>query len=486
MRMDLRQQAKLAQQMRLSPRMIQSMEILQLPLQELDERIEREVETNPALEFDDRVAGSDPEGESEGSDQVFEIPDHEPQQHREKRDVRPDWEAPRPPRADSGEPDAKIAAMNNTQGRCQSAEEQLLAQWALAEADEGTAGTGRLIISAIGPDGLLSQTLAQIAAESGGRVSEEELGRVLPLVQEHLEPPGLAARDVRECLLNQLDALAPSGVKAAVVAWVDARKIVAEYLGDFEANRIPRILKGSGMSAPRLEAARQVLRHLDPAPGRSLNQPDEEPVRVDVVVEYDTDNDCYVCALAEGATPTLRISRVYQEIAADPDSDPAARNMLREGIRKGNWFIEAVLQRSSTLLKVVNEVVKRQRDWFDFGPASLRPLPMTELAADLGLNVSTVSRAVAGKWMQTPRGVVELRKFFTGGTETDSGADISWDAVKAMVQELVDGESKSKPLSDEAIAQALAQRGVTLARRTVVKYREQMGILSARLRKKHS
>ncbi len=485
MRMDLRQQARLAQQMRMSPQMIQSMEILQLPLEELDERIEREVEENPALEFDDRVAAADPEDGTEGNDQVFAIPDDEAAPRREPRSERPDWEPPPRSKSDAGEPDPKMAAMANAPGRGRSAEEQMLEQWALAEVDPETAAIGALIISAIGPDGLLSQGLAEISAGSGGRVSEEALERVLPLVQEQLEPSGLAARDIRECLLNQLDSLAPTGAKSAVVAWVDARQIVAEYLGDFEANRIPRILRGSGMSATRLEAARQVLRHLDPAPGRSLNESQEEPVRVDVVVEYDTDNNRYVCALAEGATPTLRINRVYRQIAADPQSDPAARNMLRDGIRKGNWFIEAVLQRSSTLLRVVNEVVLRQRDWFDFGPASLKPLPMTELAAHLGLNVSTVSRAVAGKWMQTPRGVVELRRFFTGGTETDTGADLSWDAVRAMVRELVDAESKSKPLSDEAIAQALAQRGVTLARRTVVKYREQMGILSARLRKKH-
>jgi RNA polymerase sigma-54 factor len=165
--------------------------------------------------------------------------------------------------------------------------------------------------------------------------------------------------------------------------------------------------------------------------------------------------------------------------------DAATRTFLQEGIRSATWLIDAITQRRSTLLKVVEVVLERQRDWFDQGPGHLKPLPMTDVADKLGVHVATVSRAVSGKWLQTPRGLVELRKFFTGGTETEDGQSVSWEAVRTMLQEEVDAEDKVHPLSDEALAARLKARGVTIARRTVVKYREQMGIQPARRRRKH-
>jgi RNA polymerase sigma-54 factor len=166
-------------------------------------------------------------------------------------------------------------------------------------------------------------------------------------------------------------------------------------------------------------------------------------------------------------------------------TDDATRTLLSDSIRRAQWFIDAVEQRGATLLRVVNVIVRVQRDALEQGFAALRPMPMTEVAADLGMNVSTVSRAVSGKWASTPRGPVELRRFFSGGRETESGADLSWDAVKAIVKEIVDAEDRRAPLSDSAIAARLKERGITLARRTVVKYREQMGIPAARMRRRH-
>ena len=172
-------------------------------------------------------------------------------------------------------------------------------------------------------------------------------------------------------------------------------------------------------------------------------------------------------------------------MAKDPSTDAAARTFVAGNVRSAEWLIEAIHNRRNTLLRVVDEVLVRQRAWFDDGPEALRRLEMSEVAGALGLSTGTVSRAVSGKWMQTPRGMVELRRFFTGGVETADGSSAGWDAIRQMVREVVDAEDRNAPLSDEAIAARIKERGISIARRTVVKYREQLGIPSARHRKSH-
>jgi RNA polymerase sigma-54 factor len=206
-------------------------------------------------------------------------------------------------------------------------------------------------------------------------------------------------------------------------------------------------------------------------------------VRPDVIIEYDTATDAYSARLASGVLPNLQVSEEYLRLSKAKKTDAATKLMLNDGIRRARWFIDAIEQRGATLLRVVNEVIANQREWLDSGGGSLKPLPMTQVAKKLGMNVSTISRTVAGKWIITPRGSFELRKLFAGGTETESGSDISWVAVKAMVGEIIAAEEKSKPLSDQAISLALKERGIPLARRTVVKYREQLNIPSARVRR---
>ena len=170
-------------------------------------------------------------------------------------------------------------------------------------------------------------------------------------------------------------------------------------------------------------------------------------------------------------------------MAKDRSHEKSTRNFLGTSVRNATWLIESINQRKGTLLRVVNVVLARQREYFDKGPQHLKPLPMIEVADQLGIHVGTVSRAVAGKWMQTPRGLVPLRMFFSGGTETDSGKDMSWDAVKATLKEIIDEEDKTRPLSDEALAAELKKKGIEIARRTVVKYRQQLDIPPARRRK---
>jgi RNA polymerase sigma-54 factor len=172
-------------------------------------------------------------------------------------------------------------------------------------------------------------------------------------------------------------------------------------------------------------------------------------------------------------------------MSSDKNIDKSTREFVDSRIRNARWLIEALDLRSNTLLRVIRLVVAHQRDFFDYGPASLKPLPMTTIAEQLGVHVATVSRAVSGKWIQTPRGVLPLRKFFSAGVETDEGEDLSWDAVKQNLKTIVDAEDKSNPLGDDKIAAALKERGIKIARRTVAKYRDQLGIPTARMRKEY-
>jgi RNA polymerase sigma-54 factor len=248
-------------------------------------------------------------------------------------------------------------------------------------------------------------------------------------------------------------------------------------------NRLPRIEKSSDLTLDRIHKAKELMRKLNLRPGRDLTSEDVVPVIPDVIVEYDEDNEEYIAHLADNLLPRLQVSGKYAQMARDRSVDRNTRDFLGKQVRNAGWLIDAIQQRNATLMRVVNVVLTRQREFFDHGPQALKPLPMIDVADQLGIHVGTVSRAVADKWMETPRGVVALRRFFSGGTETESGESMSWDAVKATLKEIIEGEDKASPLSDEALAAELKKRGIDIARRTVVKYRQQMSIPSARQRK---
>jgi RNA polymerase sigma-54 factor len=499
---------QLSQQMKLSPRMIQATEILQMPMLQLQERIEQELESNIALEQvepgvdarqieeqrrdqvnEDRagsrelVIGDETTGDaadfqrlnefessySEASENEFSS-----QRFRSRREL--------------GDRDRKMDAMANIAARSQSLTEQLLNQWTFAEVEPDVAAVGRKIIEYIDDDGFLSTDLATILDQNRAMRGLTEpltaalLERTLRELQFWLDPPGLGARDVREALLLQVDDFELHDEEDAN-NWADVRLLIEDHLDDLLENRLPRIAQQTNLTLERIAAAKALMRKLNPAPGRELSTEDVPPVIPDVIVEFDEHADAYVAAMRNGVVPTLRINRQYEKMAKDRGVEKPTREFIANNVRNAQWLIESIQQRNSTLLRVVNAVLARQREFFDSGPQHLKPLPMTEVADQLGVDVSTVSRAVKDKWMQTPRGIYPLRDFFSLGRETDSGADMSWDAIKATLKEIVEGEDPARPLSDEALAQELKKRGIDIARRTVVKYRQQMDIPPARRRK---
>jgi RNA polymerase sigma-54 factor len=388
-----------------------------------------------------------------------------------------------------GERDSKMDAMANAAAREESLTDQLLEQWVFTDVDDETREAGRVLIEHIDEDGYLRTSLDQIIAErpggtpdNGQALTVERLGTALREIQAFLEPPGIGARDVRECLLLQTDALTETEPDAD---FSTMRLLIADHLDDLIHNRIPKIAAASDLSLDEIKDAMEQMRRLSIHPGRLLVSDSPPTIIPDAIIEYDEDSDDYIVYLTEGRLPNLRLNREYALLSRDRQVKKQDRDFIKTNLNNAQWLIDAVNQRRQTLLRVLRAVVAAQRDVLDYGMEVLKPLPMTQVADQLGIHVATVSRAVAGKYVQTPRGILPLRKFFTGGTHTDSGEEVSWDAIKAAMKEVVDAEDKARPLSDEAIVKALKDKGIDIARRTVAKYRSQLDIPPARMRKQY-
>jgi RNA polymerase sigma-54 factor len=312
----------------------------------------------------------------------------------------------------------------------------------------------------------------------------------------------MGARDLRECLLLQIDARQRQSLQhygngraqgnghgngdAHAQLPVDLsieRAIVSEYLKDVEVNRLPKIAKSLGVDVERIKQAILNLRQFHPHPGRLLVDERPRVITPDAIVEFDEDRDCYMVRLFSGRLPSVHISPQYLKLAHDSRLDRKTREFIGNNIRSSRWLLDAIQQRQHTLLRVINVVLEAQRDFFDSGPQALKPLPMTQIADQLGIHVATVSRAVNGKYIQCPRGIFPLRMFFSGGAETTSGDAMSWAAMKAKVQEIVDQEDKANPLSDDELVIKLKEKGIEIARRTIAKYRSELKIPTARQRK---
>jgi RNA polymerase sigma-54 factor len=355
--------------------------------------------------------------------------------------------------------------------------------------DEHLRPLGAAIIGFIEDDGYLRTPLETIIDRlptdfPPPKPSVADAERALQAIQLLLDPPGTGARDTRECLLLQIDALTDqTRDPAAREEWDIVRTLVAEHIEDLAQNRLPRIAEKTGLPMATIKKSLEKMKFLNLAPARQLVNEKPGVIVPDAIVEFDQDQDRYIVYLNDTRLPGLRINQEYAKLAREKEAPKPTKEFLRKNLSNAAWLIDAVEQRRKTVLRVIRVVVDAQRDYFDYGPQALKPLPMTQVAEQLGIHVATVSRAVADKHLLTPRGIVPLRGFFSGGTHTDTGEEVSWDAIKASLKEVVDAEDKANPLSDDALAEALIKRGVEIARRTVAKYRDQLGIPAARLRK---
>ena len=521
MRIETGQHQRLEQRMKLTPRMIQSMEILQLPAQALEERIEQELATNPTLDL--REPGGEEAAETEDEATQSRRDAHEGERELVVRDGsddqsrRDDFErlsnltdeyaeqwadntfeaertwttsSQRLPR-DTGERDGKMDAMANAAARPQSLADQLMAQWHQEDVPDDIRRAGDFLIGFIDDDGYLRTDRQTLLSQAPPGITDETLDEALHALQRGLDPPGLVARDLRECLLLQIDMRIESereldgDNEQLLEEFALQRRLVSDHLKDIEINRLPRVAEALGVSVDEVKRAIVHLRRYHPHPGRLLVQDTPQVVRPDVIVEYDEVEDRYVAYLARDYVPGLTINSGYEQMGRDGNVDAKTRQFVNESLRSARWLMDAIEQRNSTLLRVVNVVIEAQRAFFDQGPQYLRPLPMTAVADQLGIHVATVSRAVSEKYIQTPRGIYPLRMFFTGGTETESGESVSWAAVQHKLKQIIDAEDKSKPLNDDELVEKLKAEGIDLARRTVAKYRKQLHIPPARQRREY-
>jgi RNA polymerase sigma-54 factor len=491
MKLEMTGQMRMEQRMKLAPHMIQSMEILQLPILALQERIEQELNNNPVLEIAEPSSQQEFEPVEQEAQRVDisqkdlvvntdknKVEDFERLESLEdeyKENIEQAGSFYR--RRQAEEPDRKLEAIKNTAAPPASLNEHLAEQWRLVDAEEPVKKAGSMIIDYIDDKGYLTVRLEQLHNKDKEDFTFDDLKKALELVQR-LEPAGVGARDLKECLLIQMAQSSEDLIFES--------RLVAEYMDELLENRLPDIAKKMNCSVERVNQAIKRLSKLDTSPGLQIGRDRNLPITPDVVVEQRENSDDYSVRLADSDTPSLRLNNYYLKMAKDEKVTEKARKFLQNSIRSAQWIIDAIEQRNNTLLRVTEAIVKYQGDFFNNGPLYLRPLPMSKIADDVGVHLATISRAVSGKYVQCSWGVLPLRKFFSGGMQDDSGQAHSWEAIRVKLQEIIDAEDKTKPLGDEQIREKLAEAGIKdLARRTVAKYRKLLNIPTARFRKKY-
>ncbi len=495
---------------RMAPRMIQSMEILVLPLMALQERIDQELIENPLLvdlREDDGAAEEPVEAEADGTNESAEEPSTEGEAESVASLDGPDLEAV--PEGEelydlgglqmddfewddfsstqrlsrdalAEESDRKHDAMQNMASRPLTLHDDLDDQLSFLDLDPTERDLASFIIHNLDDAGYLRISLDEIArdfepTDPDRTVTREDAEHALQIVQG-FEPPGVGARSTAECLLLQVRDEMPH---ADVL-----RTLIANHLDDLQKNRLPLIAKRTGIAIPTIYDALEQLRRLNPRPGSAYGGDDNRLVIPDVIVEAGLNGD-YQVRLADEYSPKLSISRQYQHLLKNRKADPKTREFLREKLQSARWLIESIEQRRSTLLKVSEAIIDHQRAFLDKGPESIEPLKMQQIADRVGICVTTVSRAVDDKWVQTPRGIFPLKRFFGGGTVNEDGEEIAWDTIKLKLTEIIAKEDKQNPLSDEELRDALRDEGLPVARRTVTKYRKALWIPSSRERKQY-
>ncbi len=475
----------------LAPRMIQSMEILQLSILALEERIEQEVMENPVLDLRE----DDPDLPSETSEaESQDSPDAPSAEERElvinettkneddfERLMKMDgeWpdqseEHPRPSRGeteDAGE--RKLDAMANMIARPQSLQDYLRDQLGWFEIDSALRAMCERIIYNLDTNGYFQGRLEDILGSDATKEDHALAQRALTVVQR-LDPPGVAARDLRECLLLQLTPGMP--------LFEQLQSLITFYLEDIEYNRLPVISRRTGFSIELIQQTLTELRKLNPKPGADYNNMPVPSVTPDVFVELGDDGKYHV-RLEDGRTPSLFISPYYRKLFADGQVNDETREYIKRKINSAQWLIDAIQQRRNTIERVAQAIVDHQTEFLSKGPETIEPLKMQQIADKVGVHVTTISRAVDDKWIQTPRGIFPLKRFFCGGTVDADGEEVAWDTIRLKLQELVDNEDKQCPKSDDKLVKDLAAAGVTVARRTVTKYRKAMNIPSSRQRR---
>ena len=491
MRLSFGLEARQVQSQKLAPRMIQSMEILQLPILALQERIEQEMEENPMLEVSDRDdALPDEEVDADESAVSSRTEDEKELVVKDDSSNAEDFE--RLANMDNDMPDTfddfrrssnrvqedgdrQHDLMANAAERPESLNDYLLHQLAELDIDDDIERIAERIISCLDArdGGYFKSSMIDMLPPDHKPEDVAKAEAALQIVQA-FEPRGIAARSLRECLLNQLDDDMELADKMRV--------LINNHLEDLGENRMLAIQKKTGYSIELIQRIREELHKLNPKPGASFMETYVPLVTPDVVLEQD-DEGKYVVRLVDDYLPNLRISEYYRRRLMDPKASDEEKEFIKRKVGSAQWLIESIQQRRRTLTRVSQAIVDYQRKFLDEGPEAIEPLKMQQIADQVGVHVTTVSRAVDDKWIQTPRGIFPLRRFFVFGTQSADGEDVAYETIRLKLQEIIDKEDKSNPLSDDDLVDELQKEGMGVARRTITKYRKKMGIPSSRQRR---
>ena len=445
----------------LAPQLQQSLQILQAPTLELKNLVQQELQTNPLLEEDPDLSDTEDRSTDEAEFQEeFERLAKLDEEWRDYMAQNVSYSAR------SQEDEERRQFFLDSLANQETLQQHLLEQLNTADIDAKKRKAAELLIGNTDDIGFLAAPLDEIANLSGTPI--DDLQEALELVQT-FHPVGVGARDLKDCLLIQLRRIG----KAQSFEY----QIVDQYLDDLGRKRYPDIARRIGVTVDQVQKAANFIATLDPKPGQIFSPQPNSYVLPDVLVEKVTDD--YVVSLTGDQIPHLRINKTYRDLMTQSRNGGEVRDYIREKIRSGKFLIKSIHQRQQTILNIAIEIVKRQRDFLDNGTAFLKPMTMVQVAEVVGVHETTVSRAVSSKYIDTPQGIFELKFFFNSGISRTNGEDLASQAVKSKIKELVTGEDPKRPHSDQKIVELLKKGGIDIARRTVAKYREQLGILSS-------
>jgi RNA polymerase sigma-54 factor len=461
----LSQTQSLSQQQVLAPQLQQSLQILQVPMLELRNLIQQELQTNPTLEDESgEPTIEDKQREREEFQEEF---DRLAKLDEEWRDYMAQSSGYS---ARSAEDEERRQFFFDSLVKEETLQQHLVEQVHSSDLSPVDRKTAELIIGNIDDRGFMQSQSEEIAQNTGMDLAD--IQRILEVVQT-FHPVGVGSTDLRECLLIQLKRLGKEGTLEY--------RIVDRFLEDLGKRRFPEIARRLGTTVEQVQRAANFISTLDPKPGQIFTADPNNYVLPDVTVEKIGGE--WQISLNGDQIPHLRISNTYKDLMAQDGNGADVKDYIRDKIRSGKFLIKSIHQRQQTISNIAHEIVARQREFLDAGPSALKPLTMVQIADAVGVHETTVSRAISGKYMSTPHGVFEMKYFFTPGYQIAGGEAMSNTSVKGAIAELVKGENAKNPLSDKEIVEILSKRGIPIARRTVAKYRNELNILPSNMRK---
>ncbi|MGB8118571.1 MAG: RNA polymerase factor sigma-54 [Pseudolabrys sp.] len=486
MALEIRQVQKLTQQLVMTPQLQQAIKLLQLSRVELEEMVTKELQENPALE-EGPAEEAEASGEQPRSETQASVPENSSELvlNRELSAVDKigtlDWQEYLDTHSNSihGSLTAEATSddgdsppsWENSLTKKTTLEDHLIWQLRLSKITERETTIGSYVIQNLDQNGYLVLSREEICTATGS--SAEEVEAVLRRIH-FFDPVGVAAQDLRECLLIQLENLQLSDSLAA--------KIIANYLNFLESKRYEKLAKDLGVTIDEIAEAAHLIATLEPKPSRGFEQDEVRTVLPDVFVEKVGDE--YVIFLNDDGVPRLRVNSLYRRLAGQEGAaEEQARQYLQEKVRAAHWLIKSIQQRQQTLFRVTQSIFKFQQEFLDHGVSNLKPMVLRDVAEDIDMHESTVSRATANKYVHTPQGLFELKFFFQSGLHSGNGEDVASESVKEKIRGIIAAEDQRKPYSDQHIAAALSNDSIEIARRTVAKYREAMGILPSSKRR---